>query len=215
MCTFCIFHNSELWRTLHILRFYFVKQLCYIYLYFVFLNKQRVLMFINCNIYQNISRMTLKSLSCSWWYRAVDAFCTYRVLLCLTVFYFLKIHFLLLLFFSIFPPKIVFNHLIEHTSKIFSCKKPKMAKMSHTASFFCGAETQTHPHPSIANHTLTRTTQTPNKKSHCPGRFCEILASMYGQWPYSPGPFITLKNILSQICSRTIFEKYTAPEAYN
>ena len=40
--------------------------------------------------------------------------------------------------------------------------------------------------------------------------FSEILASAYG-----PGPLIILKNILSQICSRTIFEMHTAPGAYS
>ena len=31
--------------------------------------------------------------------------------------------------------------------------------------------------------------------------------------PYGPGPLIIWKNILSQICSRIIFEMYTAPGA--
>ena len=31
--------------------------------------------------------------------------------------------------------------------------------------------------------------------------------------PYGPGPLIILKNILSQICSRTILEINTAPGA--
>ena len=39
-------------------------------------------------------------------------------------------------------------------------------------------------------------------------RFCEILASTYG-----PEPLIILKNILSQIYSRTISKKHTAPGA--
>ena len=51
-------------------------------------------------------------------------------------------------------------------------------------------------------------------------RFCEILASTCGPgplWPlgpYRPGPLIILKNILSWICSRTIFEKHTGSGAY-
>ena len=43
-------------------------------------------------------------------------------------------------------------------------------------------------------------------------RFLEILASTYGPGPlgpYGPGPLIILKNNLSQICSRTIFETHT------
>ena len=32
-------------------------------------------------------------------------------------------------------------------------------------------------------------------------------------WPDGPGPLIILKNILSQICSRTIFKINTAPGA--
>ena len=40
--------------------------------------------------------------------------------------------------------------------------------------------------------------------------FFETLASTYG-----PGPFIILKNFLSEICSKTILEKHTAPEAYS
>ena len=38
---------------------------------------------------------------------------------------------------------------------------------------------------------------------YCPSLF-EILALTYGSGPYGPGPSIRLKNILSQICSRTI-----------
>ena len=45
--------------------------------------------------------------------------------------------------------------------------------------------------------------------------FLEILASTYGPGLYARGPFIIWKNILSQICSRTIFEMHTAPEAYS
>ena len=37
----------------------------------------------------------------------------------------------------------------------------------------------------------------------------------YAPGPYGPGPLIILKNFLSQICSRTIFEKHTAPGAYS
>ena len=50
--------------------------------------------------------------------------------------------------------------------------------------------------------------------------FSEILASTYGPGPcgpgpYSPGPLIILKIFVSQKCSRTIFEKHTAPGAYS
>ena len=61
---------------------------------------------------------------------------------------------------------------------------------------------------------------------NCLGRvesFFEILTWTYGPRPYGPGPLgpyglgplIILKNILSWICSRTIFEKHTAPGAYS
>ena len=43
----------------------------------------------------------------------------------------------------------------------------------------------------------------------------EILASTYGPGPYGARPLIILKNFLSQICSRTIVEKFTAPGAYS
>ena len=33
--------------------------------------------------------------------------------------------------------------------------------------------------------------------------------------PNGPGPLVILKNILSSICSRTIFEKHIAPGAYS
>ena len=52
----------------------------------VVLNKERVLMFINYNPYQNIFQMTLKFLACSWWYCAVDAFAHTAFLLCQTIF---------------------------------------------------------------------------------------------------------------------------------
>ena len=42
------------------------------------------------------------------------------------------------------------------------------------------------------------------------GRFLEILASTY-----LPVPLLILKNILIQICSRTLFEKHAAPGAYS
>ena len=53
------------------------------------------------------------------------------------------------------------------------------------------------------------------------GDFGLDLASTYGPGPYGPGPLgpygpgplIILKNILSQICSRTIFEMHAAPGA--
>ena len=33
--------------------------------------------------------------------------------------------------------------------------------------------------------------------------------------PYGHGPLIILKNVISRICSRTIFEKHTAPGTYS
>ena len=51
----------------------------------------------------------------------------------------------------------------------------------------------------------------------CIGCICAILAWYWTTWSrtiYGPGPLIILKNILSQICSRTIFEINTAPGAY-
>ena len=48
--------------------------------------------------------------------------------------------------------------------------------------------------------------------------FLEILASTYGPGPlepYGPGSLIILKNILSWICSMTIFEKHTALGAHS
>ena len=39
--------------------------------------------------------------------------------------------------------------------------------------------------------------------------------TIYAPGPYGPVLFIILKNILSQICSRTISEKHTAPGAYS
>ena len=43
--------------------------------------------------------------------------------------------------------------------------------------------------------------------------YFEILALTYGPGPAAPGPFIIWKNIVSQICSRIIFEMHTAPGA--
>ena len=53
----------------------------------------------------------------------------------------------------------------------------------------------------------------------CTECFFEILASTYGPGPagpgsYGPGPLIILKDILSQICSRSIIWMHTAPGAY-
>ena len=47
----------------------------------------------------------------------------------------------------------------------------------------------------------------------------EMLALTYGPGPYGPGPYgpealMIWKNVLSQICSRTIFEMHTALKAY-
>ena len=85
----------------------------------VFLNKQRLLMFINYNLYQNIFQMTLKVLPCSWFYHAVNASCWYCVFTL-----------------TIFPENLLFKdifenrayYLIEHTFKYLFM--PKMSQMS-------------------------------------------------------------------------------------
>ena len=40
------------------------------------------------------------------------------------------------------------------------------------------------------------------------------MVQLYAPGPYGPGLCMILKNLLWQICSRTIFEKHTAPGAY-
>ena len=55
----------------------------------------------------------------------------------------------------------------------------------------------------------------PKKKKF---RYPTLLATFLTFWPQlmvGPGPLIILKNILSQMCSRTIFEKHTAPGAHS
>ena len=69
---FAFFNILSLWSIWNILCFLFC-QTKMLYLN-VFLNKQRVLMFIDHNPYQNIFQITSKFLAYSWWYRAVDAF---------------------------------------------------------------------------------------------------------------------------------------------
>ena len=107
-----ILHFLIFWVMQHFAHTAFLLFFGYIY---IFLNKQRVIMIIILNPYQNIFQMTLN------FYRASDDilllmhFAHTAFLLCHT--FFPKIHSLKIFF------KNCYYHLI--------CKKPKMAKMSH------------------------------------------------------------------------------------